>query len=144
MGKAQKLKQQRRVEQERQEKARREKRRRRWRRSGVAVLAGVVLAGLIFGIFSLIPRYDQYRELVLETAKGEIRIELLISAPRISDRIAELAGQGFYDGVTFHRVLEGLAQTGDPTSKNPEAQNVGSGGSGVKLPIEIDFLAPGF
>ena len=55
--------------------------------------------------------------LVLETTKGEIRIALLETlAPNHVARIRELAQDGFYDGIIFHRVIEGfMAQTGDPT-----------------------------
>ncbi|MGB6967805.1 MAG: peptidylprolyl isomerase, partial [Methyloceanibacter sp.] len=46
-------------------------------------------------------------------------------------RIKELTRQGFYDGVVFHRVIDGfMAQTGDPTG-------TGRGGSGQKLDAEF-------
>ena len=52
-------------------------------------------------------------------------------APRHVDRIRQLARDGFYDGVVFHRVIDGfMAQTGDPTG-------TGTGGSGVKLKAEF-------
>ena len=55
--------------------------------------------------------------LVLETTHGRVVIELRPDlAPNHVARIKELAQQGFYDGVVFHRVIEGfMAQTGDPT-----------------------------
>jgi peptidylprolyl isomerase len=52
-------------------------------------------------------------------------------APKHVARIKELARQGFYDGVAFHRVIDGfMAQGGDPTG-------TGAGGSGKKLPAEF-------
>jgi len=52
-------------------------------------------------------------------------------APKHVKRIKELARQGFYNGVKFHRVIEGfMAQTGDPTG-------TGMGGSGQKLKAEF-------
>ena len=70
---------------------------------------------------------------VIATAKGDIRIQLYDDqAPLTVNNFVFLARQGFYDGVTFHRVLEGfMAQTGDPTG-------TGSGGPGYKFADEFD------
>lgn len=53
----------------------------------------------------------------IELSTGPIVIELYPEkAPKHVARIKELAREGFYDGVTFHRVIDGfMAQTGDPT-----------------------------
>jgi len=71
--------------------------------------------------------------LVLETSKGNVVVEMRPDlAPKHVARIKELARQGFYDGVPFHRVIEGfMAQTGDPTG-------TGTGGSGQKLAAEFN------
>jgi len=56
-------------------------------------------------------------------------------APNHVARIKELANSGFYDGVVFHRVIEGfMAQTGDPTG-------TGSGGSGQNIKAEFNDVA---
>ncbi len=70
--------------------------------------------------------------LVLETTQGRVVIELRPDlAPNHVVRIKELAQKGFYDGVVFHRVIEGfMAQTGDPTG-------TGRGGSGKNLKAEF-------
>jgi cyclophilin family peptidyl-prolyl cis-trans isomerase len=62
--------------------------------------------------------------LILDLKTGPVKIKLRPDlAPNHVERIKELAGQGFYDGVVFHRVIPGfMAQTGDPTG-------TGSGGS---------------
>src|SRR5260370_17855397 len=75
--------------------------------------------------------------LVLETTHGRVVIELLPDlAPNHVARIKELASQGFYDGVVFHRVIEGfMAQTGDPTG-------TGRGGSGKNLKAEFSNVWP--
>ena len=54
--------------------------------------------------------------LVLETSQGTVEIELLKNiAPNHVARIKDLANSGFYNGLTFHRVIDGfMAQTGDP------------------------------
>lgn len=55
--------------------------------------------------------------LLMETSQGDVVIELLPDlAPNHVARIKELAREGFYDGVVFHRVIDGfMAQGGDPT-----------------------------
>ena len=70
--------------------------------------------------------------LILETSKGNVVVEMRPDlAPNHVARIKELARQGFYDGVPFHRVIDGfMAQTGDPTG-------TGTGGSGQKLNAEF-------
>lgn len=67
---------------------------------------------------------DPDNVLVIEVDSGPIYIELLPeAAPGHVARIRQLAGEGFYDGVVFHRVIDGfMAQTGDPTG-------TGTGGS---------------
>lgn len=60
---------------------------------------------------------DPENTIILETTKGKVVIELLPDvAPNHVARIKELARENFYDGVVFHRVIDGfMAQTGDPT-----------------------------
>jgi len=73
-------------------------------------------------------------KLKVETSKGcsfdiSLRPDL---APKHVEQITKLAKEGFYDGIVFHRVIEGfMAQTGDPT---------GTGMGGSKLPdIKAEF-----
>lgn len=64
---------------------------------------------------------------------GNVVIQLLPDiAPRNAERIKTLASKGFYDGIIFHRVIDGfMAQTGDPTG-------TGTGGSDLPdLPAEF-------
>ncbi|PMU87050.1 peptidylprolyl isomerase, partial [Pseudomonas sp. GP01-A4] len=73
--------------------------------------------------------------IVLETTKGRVVIALRPDlAPGHVERIKTLAAQGFYDGVPFHRVIDGfMAQTGDPT---------GTGSGGSDLPdLKAEFNA---
>jgi cyclophilin family peptidyl-prolyl cis-trans isomerase len=78
---------------------------------------------------------DPENTLILETTKGRVVIALRPDlAPGHVERIKTLARQGFYDGVVFHRVIEGfMAQTGDPT---------GTGSGGSDLPdLKAEFNA---
>lgn len=70
--------------------------------------------------------------LLLDLDHGRVTIQLRPDlAPGHVARIKELAREGFYDGVVFHRVIEGfMAQGGDPTG-------TGTGGSGKNLPAEF-------
>ncbi|MBY6013987.1 peptidylprolyl isomerase [Qipengyuania gaetbuli] len=77
---------------------------------------------------------DPENILLLDLSNGErVAIRLMPSwAPNHVERIKTLARQGFYDGVIFHRVIDGfMAQTGDPT---------GTGQGGSQLPdLEEEF-----
>jgi peptidylprolyl isomerase len=70
--------------------------------------------------------------LILETTKGPVTIVMRPDlAPVHVTRIKELVRQGFYNGVAFHRVIDGfMAQTGCP-------HGTGTGGSGQKLKAEF-------
>jgi cyclophilin family peptidyl-prolyl cis-trans isomerase len=70
--------------------------------------------------------------LILETTKGRVAIAMRPDlAPGHVARIKELVRDGFYDGVVFHRVIDGfMAQTGCP-------HGTGTGGSGQKLKAEF-------
>ena len=67
---------------------------------------------------------DPENTLVIETTKGRVVIELRPDlAPKHVERIKQLAREGFYDGIAFHRVIDGfMAQTGCP-------KGTGTGGS---------------
>ncbi len=76
---------------------------------------------------------DAENTLTLSLKTGDVKVALRPDlAPLHVARIKELANQGFYDGVVFHRVIPGfMAQTGDPT---------GTGGGGSKLPnLKAEF-----
>ena len=73
------------------------------------------------------------RNLVMELKGGKVNIELRPDlAPKHVERIRKLTKEGFYNGLKFHRVIEGfMAQTGDPTG-------TGMGGSELgNLPSEF-------
>ena len=76
---------------------------------------------------------DPENTLVMETSKGRVVIAMRPDlAPNHVARIKELAREGFYDGIVFHRVIDGfMAQTGCP-------QGRGTGGSGQNLKAEFN------
>ena len=62
---------------------------------------------------------DPENTLIIETSKGTVTIELRPDlAPQHVERIKQLAREKFYDGIVFHRVIEGfMAQTGCPQGR---------------------------
>jgi peptidylprolyl isomerase len=77
---------------------------------------------------------DPENTLIIETSKGTVTIELRPDlAPKHVERIKQLAREKFYDGIVFHRVIDGfMAQTGCP-------QGRGTGGSSYSnLPAEFN------
>jgi peptidylprolyl isomerase len=71
--------------------------------------------------------------MILDTTKGRVVIAMRPDlAPGHVARIKELVREGFYDGIVFHRVIDGfMAQTGCP-------HGTGTGGSGQKLKAEFN------
>lgn len=68
----------------------------------------------------------------LVTSKGTIKLQLLPAvAPKTVNAFVSLARDGYYDGLTFHRVEDWVVQGGDPTG-------TGSGGPGYTLPDEFN------
>ena len=76
------------------------------------------------------PANEYYANFVTE--KGAIRVRLFAEdAPETVNNFVFLARDGYFDGTTFHRVIEGfMAQGGDPTE-------TGTGGPGYRIPDEF-------
>ena len=76
---------------------------------------------------------DLENTLYMDVPAGRVVIEMRPDlAPNHVAQIKELTRRGFYDGVPFHRVIDGfMAQTGDPTG-------TGTGGSGKKIKAEFN------
>ena len=79
---------------------------------------------------TLDPANEYYADFVTE--KGKIRVRLYAEdAPETVNNFVFLARDGYFDGTTFHRVIEGfMAQGGDPTG-------TGTGGPGYRIPDEF-------
>lgn len=111
--------------------------------AALALLSLTVLAAPTFALAqsetmpAAIADLNPENVLVIEVDGGPIYVELLPEvAPEHVARIQTLAREGFYDGVVFHRVIDGfMAQTGDPTG-------TGTGGSDYPdLPAEFSQIA---
>ena len=95
---------------------------------GIALLLALTLA-----LPSHAVTLDPENTLYLETKHGRVVIKLRPDlAPKHVERIKKLTREKFFDGIVFHRVIDGfMAQTGDPT---------GTGTGGSKYPdVEAEF-----
>ena len=73
------------------------------------------------------------------TNMGVIKVKLYSKTPKHRENFARLALSGFYDGILFHRVINGfMIQAGDPLTKDPDkAASYGTGGPGYTIPAEF-------
>jgi peptidylprolyl isomerase len=92
----------------------------------LALVAALILSG------GPVSAADLENTLYLDVPAGRVVIELRPDlAPHHVARIKELVRRGFYDGIVFHRVIDGfMAQTGDPRGN-------GTGGSGQNIDAEF-------
>ena len=108
------------------------------------------LINIIFFISLILSTNVHSKEniMILKLKTGDVKIELFSDvAPKHVERIKKLANDGLYDGVVFHRVIDGfMAQTGDvkfgnSSSKNFDLRRAGMGGSDLPdLPAEFNDL----
>ena len=97
------------------------------------LIAACAAAFLFLAAPALAQTSDPENTLLIQLKDGTVTIQLRPDlAPNHVARLKELARKGFYDGVVFHRVIEGfMAQTGDPT---------GTGTGGSDLPdLKAEF-----
>lgn len=73
------------------------------------------------------------------TTHGTMRVKLYSKTPKHRDNFAKLVSEKYYDGVRFHRVIEGfMIQTGDPYSRDTAKINAwGTGGPDYTIPAEF-------
>jgi len=143
MGKAQKLKEQRKLEKLTEvadKKARKKK---------IEIIAVIVLLVLALGTVAFLYFNRIHKEKIImgnlisatiKTERGNIELELnRNAAPKTVDNFVKLAKEGFYDGTKFHRVEENFViQGGDPLSKDNDPTNDGTGGPGYLFEDEIN------
>ena len=107
------------------------------------VLAGAVLAAALLSTAcgGNRPVVTGPAVVVLHTTAGDIRLELDGRTPRHRDNFLELAREGFFDSLLFHRVIAGfMIQSGDPDSRRaPSGQPLGLADAGYELPAEIVY-----
>lgn len=75
----------------------------------------------------------------IETAYGNMTVELYNETPKHRDNFIKLVNEGFYDGLLFHRVINNfMIQGGDPNSRDAKpGQMLGNGNLGYTVPAEF-------
>jgi peptidylprolyl isomerase len=98
----------------------------------LVVLGGIfIMAGKTTGNFAAKENDTKAKRVLLETTEGNITIELYSNMPITTGNFENLTKKGFYDGVIFHRVMDGfMIQGGDPTG-------TGMGGPGYTIKDEF-------
>ncbi len=82
---------------------------------------------------------DDSTKIKFETSEGNFVIQLYDDMPITTENFEKLVSQGFYDGVLFHRIIDGfMLQTGDPLTKDKSKSYLwGTGGPGYSIKDEF-------
>ena len=115
-------------------------------KSKTILKAAVICFAVLFAFGSLTAsagkkgRKGKVGNAILETTMGDIEIAFFPDvAPGHVDNFKKLAGEGFYDGTIFHRVIPGfMIQGGDPNSKSENRETHGAGGPGYDIKAEFN------
>jgi cyclophilin family peptidyl-prolyl cis-trans isomerase len=77
-------------------------------------------------------------QVLMQTSKGDITIELFTdSMPITAGNFLDLTDKGYYDGLHFHRIIQGfMLQGGCPNSKDPNSPRCGTGSPGYSIQDE--------
>ena len=86
------------------------------------------------------PKYMNMSKVVFETDSGNIHLELFSKdAPNTVKNFLQLVNDGYYDGLSFHRVIPGfMAQGGCPNTRAGASGMPGTGGPGYSIKCEIN------
>lgn len=102
----------------------------------MSVIAGIVIAIIILGVLYFVfgqQDISSKRYAVIETDNGTVHMELFTNkAPITTQNFQQLVSQGFYNGLSFHRIVPGfVVQGGDPKGD-------GTGGADKTIKLEIN------
>jgi peptidyl-prolyl cis-trans isomerase B (cyclophilin B) len=103
----------------------------------IIAIFGILLAA-VFSCGNGKPKAGE-AQIVIKTDYGNIKVKLYEKTVEHKKNFEKLAGEGFYNGLLFHRVIENfMIQGGDPDSKNvPSGQALGGGSLDYTLPAEF-------
>ena len=97
---------------------------------------------LFLMVLSACTNKDKSTYALIETDHGNIKVLLYDDTPLHKANFIKLANEGFYDGLLFHRIIQGfMMQGGDPDSREATPNRpFGSGGPGYQVPAEFGHL----
>jgi cyclophilin family peptidyl-prolyl cis-trans isomerase len=105
------------------------------------ILRFVLLVSLLAantGVFAAKKPAKKDMLVTISTQFGEIKLVLFDDTPLHRANFLKLAGQGFYNNTTFHRIIDNfMIQGGDGNSKDENPANDGAGDIGYRIPAEI-------
>jgi cyclophilin family peptidyl-prolyl cis-trans isomerase len=108
-----------------------------FKRFSVLFLLSLLVVSAGFAQKKKNPKKDEV--VTITTPQGEIKLILFDQTPLHKENFLKLAKDGFYDGTTFHRVIENfMIQGGDPNSKNESPNDDGMGNNGYMIPAEFN------
>lgn len=110
----------------------------------VKFLSKLTLVGLLATMLASCAAIKSGRDelVIIDTKFGDMKLILYNQTPQHKANFIKLAEEGFYNGTTFHRIIDGFViQGGDPNTKDDDKTNDGMGGPGYTVPAEfVDSL----
>lgn len=105
----------------------------------ISLKKSLVLPVLLFVMSCNAPGGNENSVIVINTTLGDIKIKLYDATPIHRDNIIKLINSGFYDGVSFHRVIKDfMIQTGDPETKSGKKVNLPDSMKTYTIPAEFN------
>jgi len=100
-----------------------------------------LLISLVLIISCNSPRGNENTTVSIKTSLGDIKIKLYDETPIHRDNFIHLVNSGFYDGISFHRVIKSfMIQAGDPDTKSPKPASFPDSLKTYTLPAELNNL----
>lgn len=94
---------------------------------------------MVFSIMVMMSCSPKEDVVTIHTDFGDIVLILFDATPQHKKNFIDLAKNGFYNGTTFHRIIDGfMIQGGDPNSKDDNPMNDGMGSPGYTVPAEFN------